>query len=275
MHEVDTDHRIASYLEHGERAVDFVVRRRHLTADEADEFRSTVRVKLLENDHAILRKFGGRSSLPTYLVVVVQRLFLDFRTSAWGKWRPSAEAKRLGPTAVLLERLTSRDGLTFDEAYATLKCIPTVTESEEELFALSERLPRRPSRRFVDDSSLEGTLVSQEDVDPIAQAEHLAVAAKSNAALTEALAELPVQDRLILKLRYDDGLKVSEIASMMRLEQKPLYRRIEQLLRSLRTAIENRGVRKEEVVGWLADPLPDLPVEVSRQAGIAEERPSL
>lgn len=275
MHEVDTDHRIASYLEHGERAVDFVVRRRHLTADEADEFRSTVRVKLLENDHAILRKFGGRSSLPTYLVVVVQRLFLDFRTSAWGKWRPSAEAKRLGPTAVLLERLTSRDGLTFDEAYATLRCIPTVTESEEELFALSERLPRRPSRRFVDDSSLEGTLVSQEDVDPIAQAEHLAVAAKSNAALTEALAELPVQDRLILKLRYDDGLKVSEIASMMRLEQKPLYRRIEQLLRNLRTAIENRGVRKEEVVGWLAGPLPDVPVEVSRQAGIAEERPSL
>jgi len=47
---------------------------------------------------ALLAKFEGRSSLRTFLTVVIQRLFLDHRISAWGKWRPSAEARRGGST---------------------------------------------------------------------------------------------------------------------------------------------------------------------------------
>src|ERR1700755_1489778 len=50
--------------------IDAVVRgvgRRHrLTADEADELRSLVRLRVLADDYGILRKFQGRSSLKTY-----------------------------------------------------------------------------------------------------------------------------------------------------------------------------------------------------------------
>ncbi len=52
---------------------------------------------------------------------VVQRLFLDHRNRQWGKWRPSAEAKRRGPLAILLERLVVRDGWTFEQAVETLR----------------------------------------------------------------------------------------------------------------------------------------------------------
>ena len=75
----------------------------------------------------MLRRFEGRSSLTTYITVVVQRLFLDRRNRLWGKWRPSAEARRLGPTAVLLERLVSRDGWSAEQALETLRVNHGVT----------------------------------------------------------------------------------------------------------------------------------------------------
>ena len=40
----------------------------------------------------VLRKFEVRSSLRTYLTVVVNRMYIDGRVKQWGKWRPSAIA---------------------------------------------------------------------------------------------------------------------------------------------------------------------------------------
>ena len=68
----------------------YVARGHRLTPDAADEFSSWAHLKLLGDDRAILRKFKGQSSLRTYLVTVIQRLYLDWRVHEWGKWRPSS-----------------------------------------------------------------------------------------------------------------------------------------------------------------------------------------
>lgn len=62
---------------------------------------------------------SSRTAVPyRRLVAVVERLSLDFRVERWGRWPPSAVADRLGPAAVLLERLVTRDGYTLQEAMA-------------------------------------------------------------------------------------------------------------------------------------------------------------
>src|SRR5689334_7815875 len=112
-----------TYLEHREsieRIAAFVARRGHLNADESAEFVQIVSYKLFEDDWAIIRKFEGRSSFTTYLTTVIARFFHQWRVEQWGKWRPSAEAKRLGDKAITLERLITRDGFTFDEAVKVL-----------------------------------------------------------------------------------------------------------------------------------------------------------
>src|SRR4029077_12843055 len=98
-----------------------VCRRHHLSSAEADDFASEVRLHIIERNYETLRKFEGRSSMRTYLIVVVQRLFLDYRNRIWGKWRPSAEARRLGPVAMLLERLVARDGWSCEQGIETLR----------------------------------------------------------------------------------------------------------------------------------------------------------
>src|SRR5262249_3140353 len=119
-----------------------VCRRHRLNGAEADDFRSEVRLHFIERDYEVLRKFEGRSSLPTYVNVVIQRLLLDFRNRQWGKWRPSADAKRLGPNAILLERLVVRDGWTTAEALETMRVNHGIV-ADEALKALCLKLAKR------------------------------------------------------------------------------------------------------------------------------------
>ena len=79
-------------------------RRGGLPEIEAEEFCSWALFKLVDADYRILGSWEGRSSFPTFLTVVLVNLLRDYRIHIWGKWRPSAEARRRGPASVLLER---------------------------------------------------------------------------------------------------------------------------------------------------------------------------
>ena len=69
--------------------VSFIGRRRRLAAHELEEFAAHVNLKLIEDDYAVFRKFEGRSSLRTYLTVVVQRCFsIGVRRSGANGGRP-------------------------------------------------------------------------------------------------------------------------------------------------------------------------------------------
>lgn len=70
------------------------------------------------------------------------------------------------------------------------------------------------------------------------------VRSERRAALESALARLDPGDRLLLRLRFEDGLSVPEIARFLG-EDSPfrLYRRIEKILAGVRKTLETGGVR--------------------------------
>src|SRR6185503_3456382 len=57
-----------------EEVARFVARRYGLSGAEADDLSSRMKLKLIENDYEVLRRFQGKSSLRTYLTVVAQRV---------------------------------------------------------------------------------------------------------------------------------------------------------------------------------------------------------
>ena len=137
------------YTQHAdaiESVLAYTRRAQRLTPDAGDEFASWARLKLIENDCAILRKFQGLSSIRTFLVTVIQLLFLDWRISEWGKWRPTADARRLGPVAIELERLVLRDSIEFEQAAQTLVS-KGIALSRDECDRVWSELPRRPRRQ--------------------------------------------------------------------------------------------------------------------------------
>ena len=222
-------------------------RRRRLTPDEAEEFRSIVRLRLLEDDYAVIREFRGSSSFKTFLTVVIARQCLDFRASAWGRWRASSRARRLGDTAVALERLMMRDGLPFDQAVQKVrKSDPTATS--DHLKGLAGQLPARVRRVRVGEECLEGCYAATPAPDAgVGMREGRRVVG----ALARALTSLDPVDRRIMKLRFTDGVSVVGIARREGIEQASLYRRVERILRRLRRDIEGRGVDATDVQAHL------------------------
>ncbi len=68
-------------------------------------------------------------------------------------------------------------------------------------------------------------------------------AAEIHGVLAAALEALPAPDRLLLSLRFEDGLKASQIARVMRLpSQFHVYRRLDQVLKSLRLRLNSAGI---------------------------------
>lgn len=237
-----------------ERAISHVCRRNRLSGPEAEDFASSTRLALIENDHARIRAFAGRSSLQTYLIVIITRLFQDWRNAQWGKWRPSAEAKRLGPLAVKLETLIVRDKLTFEEACETLRTNHGVAEDRTTLEALVARFPVRTGRTFTDESALETVAATGPAPDAaFDSAQAVGGAADAASALKQVVGTLAPQDRVILRMRFHDDFSVAEIAKVMKLEQKPLYRRIDRLLSALRAALEARGLDAPAIRGVIED----------------------
>lgn len=226
--------------------VRFVSRRNRLGADEREDYASYAMLKLVENDYARLRKYRGASSFRTYLTVVMQRLFLDFRTAKWGKWRPSTAAKRLGPAAVALETLLYRDGLDFAEAREVLLARTDTGLSAEAIWELTSVLPRRPRARRVDEDALENIGVSGRE-DRVECRENAAVMAGVESRLMEASGRLTDDERIILRMRFDEGKSVPEIAEALELQPKALYAQIGRLLKRLRESLEAGGLSWEEL----------------------------
>lgn len=229
-------------LSNVERVIRFVCHRNRLDAAQAEEFGAEVMLLLVADDCDILRRFQHRSSLRTYLTVVIQRMLLDYRVRLWGKWRPSAEATRLGAVAVRLERL-AHEGCGFDQACETLLTNEGVTLSRAELEAIWVRLPIRTRRSVVGDEMLDTLPQNPDSPDAgiAAQRTH-DVGLQIRRALAPAVEELSDQDRLILRLRFQAGMGVADVARALHLDQKPLYRRFEALLRHMREALETAGI---------------------------------
>lgn len=230
-----------------EEALRFVCRRRHCSADEAEEFASAARLHLIDGGCRVLLRHRGQSSLRTYLVVVLDRLLIDLRRKRWGVWRPSAEARRRGPVAVRLEQLLARDGVPVEQALQQLQINEGVGLAEEELRELAAGLPRRPARREENASLLDGLAVPAQVVEETMLAEEREARRRElRRCLGSQLAQLSDEDALLLRLRFGQGRSVVAIAHSFGRPAKPLYRRIEALLRRLREGLEAGGFGARE-----------------------------
>jgi RNA polymerase sigma factor (sigma-70 family) len=226
-----------------ERVIAIVCRRARLYGPDAEDFASEARVALIENDYAILTKYEGRSSLDTFLTVVIQRLLADARMHAKGRWHASTEAQRIGPAAVLIETLIRRDGRSIDEAMPHIHVAhPELTR--EQVKAILDRLPERSGRpRPVDIETVAPIVAASDSADARAFAsDRERISSAAGAIVRELMHSLQVEDRMLLRLRFASDMSIADISRMMRLPQRPLYRRLDSLLGRLRGALTGAGI---------------------------------
>ncbi len=233
-----------AFLEHLptiDKVIGIIAIKNALSPSDADEFGSWVRARIVDTDYGIFRKYAGRSSIATYLSVVLSNLFHDYRNSVWGRWRPSMAATRMGPVGMRLEELLHRDNYTLREAIEILRSAG-FPESDVELGRMARSLPVRQPSSEVPLEALTG-LPQEVDVSASNPDGH----ESDFAELLSAMTELPVEDQVILHMRYWDNISVADIARALNLEPKPLYRRIDSIEQELRRLLTSRGFDIERV----------------------------
>ncbi len=105
--------------------------------------------------------------------------------------------------------------------------------------ALAERAARRQLADLVGDELELESIEGDADRLPDAELEQT----ERRAVLDTALAQLDVSDRLILRLRFEDGLSVPEIARLVGVDSPfKIYRQLDKVLATVRKHLEAAGI---------------------------------
>ena len=166
----------------------------------------------------------------------------DFCAEMWGRWRPSAMAERLGPEAVLLERLVTRDSHTIDEAIALVRH-HDVELTDAELRRIWEQLPARVRTTEVGEDAA-ATLSSNETSETLVEdADRRRAVERLNRGLRAAFAQIAAQDRVTIALHFDQKLSIAKIADLTGSSVPTLHRRLKKSFTQLAAALIARGLR--------------------------------
>jgi RNA polymerase sigma factor (sigma-70 family) len=228
-----------------DRIVAVLARRHAMDAAQADEFQAWARARLIDDDYAVFRKFGGRSSLGTYLTVVITNLHRDYRNQQWGRWRPSAAATHLGPLAIQLETLVHRDGHPVREAIGILEA-RGVARSAPEMRRLLAQLPARARPREVDIEVVADAAAPGRPDDALWESEAALQRGTTLGILRDLLGAMSPEDQVIVRMHFWDDVSIADIARTLHIEQRPLYRRLDSIRALLRAGMERAGIGRAQ-----------------------------
>lgn len=240
----------ALFLEHLpriEKTIGVLSRRQGFRDAEAADLASWIKLRLIEDDYAIFRKFRGESAITTYLTVVIATLIQDYKIQRWGRWRPSAAALRKGTVAVRLEALVYRHGYQLAEAGELLRSRGETDLNDRELAALLTEFPRRgpPRPREVGSEAVEASAGQSTAEDIVEEGEAARERQTVETALRAAMDNLAPEDRCVLTLRFWQDMSIADVARVLNVPQKPLYRKLERAFGELRQELIKRGISSE------------------------------
>lgn len=197
-----------------------------------------------------LRRFQlkGRARFSTWLRVVVRNLCVDWHRKEFGRRRIFESIARLPTLDRKIFRCAYEDGMSPDQAFLLLRAhFPHLTMRRigEGLERIRQSLTSRQqwllSVRNLRVEALETLGASEEQVlgkqipDPRADPEALAALNEQRAAVATALSRLEKNERLLLRLRFEQGLTLAEIGRVTQLEDaQSVDRRIRKILERLR-----------------------------------------
>lgn len=225
-----------------DKTIGIVCRKSGMRPDQIEDFAQFAKLHMIERDYAVIRAYKERSSFGTFIGAVVMRLLLDHRNREWGKWRPSAEAERMGELAVDVERLLYRDGHRVDEAFQVI-ALTHLGVAREEVERIASQLPVRQRRRNVDLEEAEDVAAPRSAAD----AACAQIASRISAVVRTVLDRMPSDDQLILRLRFEADMTVSQIARAMDREQQRLYTRLYAIFRTLKYELAAAGITWDDV----------------------------
>jgi len=194
-------------------------------------------------------KRGGEAEFAAWLRAVVRNLCIDYLRQQIGRRRLPRSISRMSDLDQRLFELVFWAGHSAAEAFEELRTshrgltLAEVLDSHERLQLAIRPLqhalmvaPRPDSRA----AAVEAAVARLTDRQP--GADTLLAEREQLDALAATLAELPDEDRLLLRLRFDQGLTLAQIARVVRLgDYRKVHQRLGRILEAVRNGLGRRG----------------------------------
>jgi len=206
--------------------------------------------QLAASDYRRLRKFdqGGRAAFSTWLCAVVHNLCLDWHRKENGRHRVFGSVARRSATDQLLFEVVFRRGLSTEEARQELSrrgVELSFAAVEERIFELRRCLSSRQLWLLASGKTGLHCLDGEEEErhileipDPSPDPEALVALRETHRHVSAALASLTDSDRLLIRLRYQEGLTLQQVAKLVGLrDAQTADRRLRDIIDHLRQAL--------------------------------------
>lgn len=233
----------------------------------AEEAALSVMERLEENNWKRVRAYCGKATFSTYLQVLTGRILEDFARSRFGRVRPPSWVKVLGGvwsklfSALCLERLQVPEAV---EVVFQRQNVSSKKEIEEAAYTLLGRIPGCGSEQGLeveyDESNIENSAVhfrtsgQMEDKElrevlaeilGLQTGEGVSLQEKSVARLKEMKITLLPEEKLLLRLCFQDDLSVVGAGKMIGLNRNQAYGKMRRLLARIRKAFKQTGLDRE------------------------------
>jgi RNA polymerase sigma factor (sigma-70 family) len=242
----------SSFLQEYGEIIFQVIRHFESDSDDAADCFQFVCERFCEARFRRLRRFqaSGPAKFTTWLRAVVRNLCLDWQRKRFGRPRMFRSVARLSDSDQQVFRLVHERGLTEQEALLHLapkfpeltpqllsqaieRINGALTSNQNWLLTTRTRFDRRPSVDKPDNDQIRQ--VTSAEHDP----EMLAITAERRAVLARALRTLPANERLLVRLRFEEEMTLDQIAKLLQMgNAQRVDRQIKQILVRLRLELE-------------------------------------
>lgn len=200
-------------------------------------------------DFRRLRKFkaAGRASFSTWLCAVARNLCLDWHRKEHGRYRVFSSVARRSAADQLLFELVFRRGFSAEEARGEL-CRRGIDLSfaavEDSIAELRRCVSSRQLWLLSSGNALSGSIGGADEphalepADPAPDPEALVLLRQTHEQVSVALDALTDSDRLLVRLRYQQGLTLQQVARLVGLKDaQTADRRLRDIISHLRQTL--------------------------------------
>jgi len=214
-----------------------------------------------------LQAHGGRGSFKSYLASISWRLLEDFSRKRFGRIRPPQWIQKLGGLWSLLFSLLCLERLSLADSVESARLRYPVREEnsiEDDALTLLGRIPQCGKQQMLEQSLDESTekdhlgkspeqLMEKDDRENVFTAlfgrllggEAGNVVPDTFSELLVTGLELQPEERLLLKLLYQDNIGVRRVGTMLGLNRDQVNGRVRRLLARLRQEFQAMGLEEE------------------------------
>lgn len=209
--------------------------------NEALELFNRVIDLLKRDDYKVLRQFKGRSTLKTYLNMIIANQMVEMIRKKRGRDRSKERAKKLGPIGLQLYQKVMKEKKSLEEAYGEMKAEAGFSLSLSECEDMLREI-RGKKRRGKNELAIADVMHNPESLLLEADAQE-----KVSIIIKRLMSQLNGKDRLILRMRFPadedtEPLSIDEIARMLNFNKKAVYMRISRALEKSRKILEQSGI---------------------------------